>query len=92
MSAHTKIGGAWKDVAEIHCRVGGTWQEVTEGHTKISGAWKQFYANEIPPFDVDYLVIAGGGSGNSSNGGGVAVVVTGLARVLLAGEHQQKRY
>jgi len=46
MTAHTKIGGAWKDVATIHAKVGGTWKEITEGHTKISGAWKQFYTSQ----------------------------------------------
>jgi hypothetical protein len=68
MSAHTKIGGAWRDVATIHCRVGGTWKEITEGHTKIGGTWKQFYANLVP-LTVDYLVIAGGGGGHGFESG-----------------------
>lgn len=53
MTAHTRIGGAWKDVTEIHAKVGGAWKEVTEGHTKIGGVWQQFYAS-VPPVIPGY--------------------------------------
>lgn len=44
MTAHAKVGGAWKDVVAISTKVSGTWKDVAEGYTKISGAWKQFFA------------------------------------------------
>lgn len=44
MTAHTKVGGAWKEVSAISAKVGGTWKEVNEGYSKIAGVWKQFFA------------------------------------------------
>lgn len=44
MTAHTKVGGAWKEVSAISAKVGGTWKEVNEGYSRIAGVWKQFFA------------------------------------------------
>lgn len=43
MTAHTRIGGSFKDITAISTKVGGSWKEVTDGWTRVSGAWKQFF-------------------------------------------------
>jgi hypothetical protein len=50
MTAHTKVGGAFKEVSAISAKVGGSWKEVTDGWTKVGGAWKQFFASGIDSY------------------------------------------
>ena len=70
MTAHSKVGGSWKDIASIHARVGGTWKDVAEGYARVSGVWEQFYSSATPvDLVVEYLVIAGGGGGGGGSGG-----------------------
>lgn len=63
MTAHTKVGGAFKEVAAISCKVGGSWKEVTDGWTKIGGTWEKFYTAvqtiETPLGTPDYTYSQG---------------------------------
>ena len=57
MTVHTKVGGAWKDVANANMFVkqGGDWENVVAGYVKVGGAWKQFHTGSNP---VTYTFIA----------------------------------
>lgn len=43
MTAHVRVGGAFKDVNEIYTRVGGVWKSVEEGYTRVGGVWKKWF-------------------------------------------------
>ena len=50
MTVHTKVGGAWKDVANgnLFLKQGGDWENVVAGYTKVGGVWKQFHTGSDP--------------------------------------------
>ena len=51
MTAHVKVGGAWKTVAKVFVKVGGAWKEAALS-TKVSGAWKAVAGAAISPVTV----------------------------------------
>ena len=57
MTVHTKVGGAWKEVANgnMFIKQGGDWENVVAGYTKVGGVWKQFHTGSNP---VKYTFLA----------------------------------
>ena len=49
MTAHTKIGGEWKEF-DPNVKVGDSWYPVDNGYVKVGGVWKEFYSSFSPLF------------------------------------------
>jgi hypothetical protein len=40
MTAHIKVGGVWKEVAQTYVKVGGAWKPADNVYVKAGGVWK----------------------------------------------------
>lgn len=44
MSAHVRVGGAWREAAP-RVQVGGTWRQVSDAWVRVGGVWRKAYTN-----------------------------------------------